>query len=316
MKIFSGTANPELAREICKDLGIKLGKCKIKKFANDNILVKIEENVREKDVFVIQPSCVPVNEGLVELLIIIDALKHASARRVTAVLPYYPYVRSDKKDQPRISITARLVADLLEAAGTDRLLTMNLHSPQIQGFFRIPTDHLLAAPILIKHFKKKKIGNAVVVSPDAGSAKLAESYARKLRLPLAIMDKRRLGDTDKVTIINIVGDVKGKKAIVFDDEIATGGSLIETAKTLVKHGATEVCACAVHGVLCGNAVKKLSESIIKEVVVTNTVRIGKEKMFPKLSVLSVAKLFASAIERIHGGKSVSDLFSNHLEFAK
>jgi len=316
MKIFSGTANPELAREICKHLGIKLGKCKIKKFANDNLLVKIEENVREKDVFVIQPSCVPVNEGLVELLILIDALKHASARRVTAVLPYYPYVRSDKKDQPRISITARLVADLLEAAGTDRLLTMNLHSPQIQGFFRIPTDHLLAAPILIRHFQKKKISNAVVVSPDAGSAKLAESYARKLRLPLAIMDKRRLGNTDKVTIINIVGEVKGKKAIVFDDEIATGGSLIETAKALVKHGATEVCACAVHGVLCGNAVKKLSESIIKEVVVTNTVRIDKEKMFPKLSILSVAKLFASAIERIHRGKSVSDLFSNHLEFAK
>jgi len=316
MKIFSGTANPELAREICKRLSIKQGKCQIKKFANDNILVKIEENVREKDVFIIQPSCFPVNEGLVELLIMIDALKHASARRVTAVLPYYPYVRSDKKDQPRISITARLIADLLEAAGADRVLTMNLHSPQIQGFFRIPTDNLLAAPIIISHFKKKKIENGIVVSPDAGSAKLAESYARKLGFPLAIMDKRRLGDTDRVTVLNIVGDVKGKRAIVFDDEIATGGSLIETAQTLIKHGVKEICACAVHGVLCGDAITNLQESIIKEVVVTNTVRIGKEKMFPKLSVLSVADLFAKAIERIHKGQSVSTLFSNHLEFAK
>ena len=316
MKIFSGTANPELAREICKHINIKLGKCEIKKFANDNIIIRIKENVREKDVFVIQPSCYPVNEGLVELLIMIDALKHASARRVTAVLPYFPYVRSDKKDQPRISITARLIADLLEAAGADRVLTMNLHSPQIQGFFRIPTDHLLAAPILISHFKKKKLGKAVVVSPDAGSAKLAESYARKLSLPLAIMDKRRLGNTDKVSIINIVGNVKGKRAIVFDDEIATGVSLIETANALARHGAKDVYACAVHGVLCGNAVSDLTKSDIKEIVVANTVRIGKEKMFPKLTVLSVAKLFAKAIERIHMGQSVSDLFSSHLEFAK
>ena len=315
MKIFSGTANPELAREICKCLAVKPGKCQIKKFANDNILVKIEENVREKDVFVIQPSCFPVNEGLVELLIMIDALKHASARRVTAVLPYYPYVRSDKKDQPRVSITARLVADLIEAAGADRILTMNLHSPQIQGFFRIPTDHLLAAPILIGHFKKKKIENGVVVSPDAGSAKLAESYARKLSFPLAIMDKRRLGNTDKVSILNIVGDVKGKRAIVFDDEIATGGSLVETAQTLVEHGVKEVYASAVHGVLCGEAKENLENSIIKEIVVTNTVRIGKEKLFPKLTVLSVADLFAKAMERIHKGQSVSTLFSNHQEFA-
>jgi ribose-phosphate pyrophosphokinase len=315
MKIFSGTANPKLAREICKHLDVKQGKCQITKFANDNLLVKIEENVREKDVFVIQPSCFPVNEGLVELLIMIDALKHASARRVTAVLPYYPYVRSDKKDQPRISITARLIADLIEAAGADRILTMNLHSPQIQGFFRIPTDHLLAAPILIKHFKKKKIENGIVVSPDAGSAKLAESYARKLGFPLAIVDKRRLGNTDKVAVLNIVGDVRGKSAIIFDDEIATGGSLIETAQTLAEHGAKEVYASAVHGVLCGDAIADLKKSNIKEIVVTNTVSIGKEKMFPKLTVLSVAELFASAIDRIHRGKSVSTLFSNHQEFA-
>ncbi len=232
MKVFSGLSNRPLAEEICSYMDIPLGKVEIIEFKNENLFVRIGENVRECDVFIIQTSTSPVNTRIMELLLMIDAMKHASAARVTAVLPYFPYVRSDKKDQPRISIAARLMVDLIEAAGADRVLTMNLHSFQIQGFFRIPTDHLLATPVLVDYFKNTDISNSVVVAPDAGSAKRAEKYARLLNLPLAIVDKRRIGNKDTAVVKHIIGDVKGKRAIIFDDEISTGGSLINTAETL------------------------------------------------------------------------------------
>jgi ribose-phosphate pyrophosphokinase len=308
LKVFSGSAHPELAREICDRLGIPVGELAIHKFANDNIKVKIEENVRNADVFVIQPSAVPVNEGFVELLIIIDAIKHASANRITAVVPYYPYARSDKKDEPRISITARLVADLLETAGADRILTMDLHSPQIQGFCRIPADQLIALPIMCDYFARKLEDDYVVVAADAGGVKNSARYASRLQLPLAIIDKRRFGDNDKAAVLNIVGDVKGKKAIIFDDEISTGGTLVEAADELLCFGATQVTAGIVHPVMVGDAIKRVAKSNLKELVVTNTLPVPPEKKLDKITVLSVASLFAEAIKRIHDGESVSALF--------
>ncbi len=312
MKIFCGRSNPNLAKEICSYLGVELGRCIIQKFRNDNTFVRIEDNVRGKDIFVIQTGAMPVNDYLVELLIMIDALKHASASRVTAILPYYPYARSDKKDQPRISITARLVADLLETAGADRVLTMNLHSPQIQGFFRIPVDHLIASPIICDYLSNNGIENCTVVAPDAGSAKRVENYALTLGLPMAVLDKRRDPLNDTVEVLNIIGDVKGKDAIVLDDEIATGGSMIETAKALIDNGAKDIRAGAVHAVLCGNAPKELQKSPYRQVIVTNTLPVEDAKNFKKLEVLSVAQLFGEAIKRIHEGKSVSELFRKHM----
>ncbi|RJP14517.1 MAG: ribose-phosphate pyrophosphokinase [Candidatus Abyssobacteria bacterium SURF_5] len=308
LKIFSGSAHPELAREICNIIEMPLGQMTIHKFSNDNIKVKIEENVRNADVFVVQPSTIPVNEGLVELLIIIDAIKHASASRITAVLPYYPYARSDKKDEPRISITARLVADLLETAGANRILTMDLHSPQIQGFCRIPADQLIALPILCDYFAGKMQNNYVVVAADAGGVKNSAGYAARLQQPLAIIDKRRFADDEKASVLNIVGDVRGKKAIIFDDEISTGGTLVEAVEELLAFGATEVSAGIVHPVLVGNAIKKLAGSKLKELVVTNTLPVPPEKKLDNITVLSVAPLFAEAIRRIHDGESVSALF--------
>jgi len=308
MKVFAGSSNPGLAAEIAEHLGQPLGKCEIVKFTNENIKVRILENARGKDVFVIQTAAPPVNENLMELLIFIDALKHASADRITAVLPYYPYARSDKKDEPRISITARLVADLLQTAGANRVLTMNLHSPQIMGFFRIPVDQLLATDLFAQHFKKADLSNAVVVAPDAGSAKRADMYAFALRTPLAILDKRRYADNDQAEVLHIIGDVEGKRALIFDDEIATGGSVIEAAEALFARGVVEVSVGAVHGVLCGNAAARIKASSIKEVVVSNTLPVSKEKRDGKIKVLSVANLFADAIVRIHDGESVSALF--------
>jgi len=308
LKIFSGNANLPLAKRICRHAGVELGKCEILKFSNDNIKVRVLESVRGKDVFVIQPSCVPVNEGLMELLIMIDAIKHASAARITAVVPYYPYVRSDKKDEPRISITARLVADLLATAGADRAMTMNLHSPQIQGFFRIQVDHLLAGRILCDFFCKEDIENSVVVAPDAGSAKHAGQYAIRLGLPLAILDKRRSDDSETPEIQHVIGNVEGKRAIIFDDEIASGGSIIEVVDALESLGVEEITSCCVHGVLSGNAVERIQKSSLKRLVVTDTVYIGPGKMNPKLSVVSVAELFATAILHTHRGESISDLY--------
>ncbi len=314
LKVFSGNASKSLVREICHKLDIEPGKAEIVEFANENLFVKVQENVRECDVFVVQTSCSPVNTRLMELLLMIDALKHASAHRVTAVLPYFPYVRSDKKDQPRISIAARLMADLLEAAGADRILTMNLHSFQIQGFFRVPTDHLLATPILVDYWNKQDLTDCVVVAPDAGSAKRGENIARHLQLPLAIVDKRRTGNQDDSVVQHMIGEVKGKRTIIVDDEISTGGSLINTVEALEAHGAVEISAGAVHPVLVGKAIERIKASSLKEVVVTNTIPVEGEKRTDKIKVLSVAEMFAKAIRRIHNGESVSVLFSPFEDF--
>ncbi len=308
LKIFSGNANLPLAKAICQNARVELGNCDIIKFSNDNIKVSYNESVRGKDVFIIQPSCIPVNEGIMELLIMIDAVKHASAARVTAVLPYFPYVRSDKKDEPRISITARLMADLLETAGADRVMTMNLHSAQIQGFFRIPCDHLLAGRLLCQSCEKEGLENSVVVAPDAGSAKHAGRYAIRLGVPLAILDKRRKNDDESPTIENVIGDVKGKKALIFDDEVASGGSLIEVALALEEFGVQEINAYCVHGVLSGKAIDRIQNSSIKKLYVTDTVHIPPEKRIDKLKVVSVASLIANAIMYTNKGLSISDLY--------
>lgn len=309
LKVFAGLSNRPLAQEICGHLDIPLGEVEIIEFKNENLFVKIGENVRECDVFVIQTSASPVNTRLIEMLLMIDALKHASAARITAVIPYFPYVRSDKKDQPRISIGARLIVDMIEAAGADRVLTMNLHSFQIQGFFRIPSDHLLATPVLIDYFRKTDLADTVVVAPDAGSAKRAEKYAMLLELPLAIVDKRRIGNQDQAVAKHIIGDVEGKRALIFDDEISTGGSLVNTAEILAEQGVTDIRAGVIHPVLCGDAIKRIQSSNISEVVVTNSIPVEGEKAIDKIKVLSVGKMIAKAISRIHNGESVSVLFS-------
>ncbi|MDR2694429.1 MAG: ribose-phosphate pyrophosphokinase [Chitinispirillales bacterium] len=311
LKILSGNANIPLAKAICQYAGVKLGECEIVKFSNENLKVKICDSVRGQDVFIVQPSCPPVNEGIIELLIMIDAAKHASAGRITAVVPYFPYVRSDKKDEPRISITARLMADLLQTAGADRVMTMNLHSPQIAGFFRIPVDHLLAGRILCEHFKKCGTENTVVVAPDAGSAKRAGAYAVRLGLPLAILDKRRHDDTESPAIQNVIGDVKGKRALIFDDEIATGGSILEVVKALDNLGVTEISACCVHAVLSANAPERLRNSSLNQFVVTDSVFIPEEKKFDKMTVISVAEMFAKAIMYTNRGTSISGLYNGY-----
>ena len=313
IKIFSGSANVPLAEKICKSLKMKLGKSSIAKFSNDNIKVRILESVRGKDVYVIQSSSIPVNDGIMEMLIMIDAIKHAKADRITAILPYYPYVRSDKKDEPRISITARLIADLLETAGADQVVTMNLHSPQIAGFFRIPVDHLLAGKVICDYFVAQGLDKSkhVVVAPDAGSAKRAGVYAERLGLPLAILDKRRRDDSESPTINNVIGEVKGRHVLIFDDEIASGGSILEVVKALEMLNVKSIQACAVHAVLSGTAVEKLRKSSLTRLVVTDTVYIPPEKKFPQLTILSVADVFAKAIMSTNKGTSISGLFDNY-----
>ncbi|MEY4575903.1 MAG: hypothetical protein RL701_606 [Pseudomonadota bacterium] len=311
LKVFSGSAHPALARAICEHLGVRLGASKLVRFSNENLKVRIEENVREADVFVVQPSCPPVNEGLMELLIMIDALRSASAARITAVTPYYPYARSDKKDEPRISITARLVADLLKAAGADRVIAVDLHSPQVQGFFSMPSDHLTARTILVEHFRRRDdLENHVVVAPDAGEVKDAAGMAKRLGVPLAMVDKRRFGDDEKARAVHLVGDVRGKRALIVDDEIATGGTVIESAEFVLREGALDVTVAVVHPVFSGAAVPRLrAATAIREVVVTDTIPLPPEKQDPKFTVLSVASLIADAISRIHDGRSVSELFA-------
>lgn len=307
LKIMSGSSNPQLAKEICEYLDIPTGRVSIQRAANDNIKVKIQENVREDDVFVVQTSCSPVNDHLLELLLIIDALRYSSARRITAVLPYYPYVRSDKKDEPRISITARLVADLLEKAGADRILTMTLHSPQIAAFSRIPVDQLWATRLICDHFRGKDLSNAVVVSPDVGSADEASVYAHNLDLPLAIMDKRRYADDEKPSIQNIIGDIDGRDALLFDDEVLTGGSMMEAIKLLKQHGARRILAGCTHGVFSGSALERIDESPVERFVSTNTIPLPDGKPTGKIEVISVARLIGDAIKAIHHGESVSRL---------
>jgi len=309
LKIFTGSAHPALAAAIAAHMGLPLGRSRTHRFSNENLKVKIEENVREQDVFVVQPSCPPVSEGILELLIMIDALRSASARRITAVMPYFPYARSDKKDEPRISITARLMADLIETAGADRALTMDLHSPQVQGFFRIPADQLSAIPLLVEHLGKSDLTNAVVVAPDAGEAKDAARFAKRLHIPLAIIDKRRFGDDEKPRAIHLVGDVRGKRAIIIDDEIATGGTIAEAVAFVRSEGATHVTVAAVHPVLSGNAPARLAAAAVDDYVFTDSIPIPPERRDPRTTVISVASLLAEAIMRIHDGRSVSELFA-------
>jgi ribose-phosphate pyrophosphokinase len=298
-----------LAQEIADRLYLPLGDVTINKFSNENIKVKINESVRGKDIFVVQTSCPPVNDNIMELLIMLHALKGASAGRVTAVIPYFPYVRSDKKDEPRISITAKLMADLLTAGGADRVLTMDLHAAQIQGFFDMPADQLLALPILCRYFEMKGMENLVVVAGDVGRAKLNRKYAERLNSPLAILDKRRESDDEKAEVVSVIGEVDGKNAVMFDDEILTGGSLMELVRALKEKGANQIYAGITHGILAGQAVDLIEESPVEELVVTNTVPVSPEKRKGKIKVLSVAELFAEAIKRIHHSESVSSLFS-------
>jgi ribose-phosphate pyrophosphokinase len=308
LKIFSGSANPGLAQSICDTLGTGLSRLVVSRFSNDNLFVQIRENVREKDVFVVQPFITPVGDTILELFIILDALRSASARRITAVIPYFSYARSDKKDAPRISITGRLMADLIKTAGASRVLTMDLHSDAVHGFFSIPVDHLTAIPYFVDHFRERlDLSNTVVVATDAGGAKRAGRFAKRIGLPIAIIDKRRVADTEVVQGL-VVGDVKGRDAIIFEDEVSTGGTLAASVKTLAAAGVKRIHVGATHGVLCGPAVKRLVDSPIESVIVTDTVHVPVEKQGRKIHTLSVAPLFAEAIRRIHTGESVGALF--------
>jgi len=308
LKVFTGNGHPELAQSVCEYLDIPLGQAEVFKFANDNTFVQIRENIRQRDVFIIQPTCYPVNDNLMELLIMIDAFKRASAGRITAVVPYYGYGRTDKKDQPRVPITARLVADLLTAAGADRLLTVDMHAGQIQGFFNIPVDELTTLPLMGQHFADKELQDLVVVAVDIGISKKARDMAERLGAPLAIIEKRRTGNDDKNETMNVIGDVEGKIALTFDDEIDTGGTIVNAAKALSEQGVKEVYACVTHPVLSRNAAGLMANSEFKEVVVTDTIPISAEKRNGKFTVLSVAPLLGEAIYRIHKGQSVGDLF--------
>jgi ribose-phosphate pyrophosphokinase len=309
IKLIAGTSHPALAQEISDSVGVPLCTTNILRFGNENILFQCEENVREADVFVIQTSCPPVSDGIIELLIMIDALKHASAARITAVLPYFPYARSDKKDRPRISITARLMADLLETAGADRVLTMNLHSPQVQGFFRIPVDQLNATPIVCNHLRATTdLRDSVLVASDVSEAKDLGEYANRLQLPMAIVDKRRVDDSESPRAVALIGEVENRDALIIDDEIASGGPMMEAARFLRAHGARRVEAAAVHPVLSGRAYERLAESPIERLVVTNTIPLREAQSGARIEVVSVAPLFAEAIRAIHNGDSVSRLF--------
>lgn len=308
LSVFTGNTHPQLAQAVCDYLGIPLGAAEVFEFSNENIFVKILENVRHHDVFIIQPTCVPVNRGIMELLIMIDAVKRASAGRITAVIPYYGYGRSDKKDQPRVPITARLIADLLTVAGANRVLTTDLHAQQIQGFFNIPVDELTAMTLISRYFREKRLDNLVVVAPDVGKAKDARNIAARLGAPVAIVEKRRLGNADKTEAVTIIGDVAGRRALLFDDEIDTAGTITEAVRILEAHGVTEVYAACTHPLFSGPAVRRLAESSVREVVVTDTVPLPPEKRLPKLTVLSVAPLLGEAIRRIHTGQSVGELF--------
>ena len=308
LKVFTGNAHPALAQAITEYLGMPLGGSEVFEFSNENIFVRILDNVRQRDTFVVQPLCCPVNKSLVELLIMIDALKRASAERITAVVPYYGYGRTDKKDQPRVPITARLIADLITVAGANRLLTVDLHAAQIQGFFNIPVDELTALYLLSDYFQKKDIDDLVVVATDIGISKRARDLATKLNAPLAIMEKRRIGNADRTETLNIIGDVKGKVAITMDDEIDTAGSLVDTVTTLLERGATKVYSCCTHPIFSGPAIQRIASSPVQEVVVTDTVPVANDKKLDKITILPIAPLLGEAIHRIHSGQSVGAMF--------
>jgi len=306
--IFSGNAHPELAKNICKYLKVKLSDALVTRFSEGEIRVKINENVRGKDVFVVQPTCPPPNDNLMELLIMIDALKRASSQRITAVIPYFAYARQDRKDQPRVPITAKLVANLLTIAGANRILTMDLHAGQIQGFFDIPVDHLFAVGVFIDYFSKLKLNDLVVVSPDVGGIKMARAYAKRLSAGLAIIDKRRVSP-EKAEAMHIMGEVEGRDVIIVDDLIATGSSLIEAVEALKKAKARSIRAAISHGVLSGPAIERVNDcKNLQELLITDSIPMPDHKKNPKIKVLSVADLLGEAIKRIHNEESVSSLF--------
>ncbi|MBI3625012.1 MAG: ribose-phosphate pyrophosphokinase [Candidatus Rokubacteria bacterium] len=307
LKLLTGNANRPLAEEIARDLRLPLADAEISRFSDGEVFVQINENVRGADVFVIQPTCPPVNDNLMELLVMIDALKRASARRITAVLSYYGYARQDRKVQPRVPITAKLVADLITAAGCQRVLALDLHAGQIQGFFDIPVDHLFAAPVMIDYLGKKDLTDPVVVAPDAGGVERARAIAKRIRAGLAIIDKRREG-TNVSVFMHLIGDVKGRDVVIIDDMIDTGGTLIQAVEALKREGARRILACSVHAVLSGPAMARIEGSPLEEVAVTNSIPLGPEKRIKKIAVLNVAPLLAEAIRRIHDEESVSTLF--------
>jgi ribose-phosphate pyrophosphokinase len=307
-KIFSGTANDALAKEVCEKLGLPLGQTRIDKFSDGETYVQILENVRGGDVFLIQPTCDPVNEHLLQLLLLIDALKRASARRITVVVPYFGYARQDRKDRPRVPISSKLVADLLTTAGADRALVVDLHAPQIQGFFNIPVDHLFASPVLVGHFKELNLPDLTVVSPDAGGVERARFFAKKMDAALAIVDKRRV-EMNVAEVMNVIGEVNDRTCVILDDIIDTAGTLVKTSQALLDAGARQVYACATHPVLSGPAIERISQSGLVKVVVTNTIPLTEAgRNEPKIRQLSIAGLIASAIQSIHEETSVSRLF--------
>jgi ribose-phosphate pyrophosphokinase len=307
MAVFSGNANRPLTEEICAYLGISMGAIDLTIFSDGEIYCQIMENVRGKDVFIVQPTCSPVNKNLIELLIVIDAFKRSSARRITAVIPYYGYARQDRKDKPRVPISSKLVADLLTAAGANRVLSMDLHAGQIQGFFNIPVDHLYAAPVLIDYLKNLNIPDLVVVSPDAGGVERARAFAKRLEVGLAIVDKRRIGP-NVAEVLHLIGDVNGKNVIICDDIIDTAGTLVNTVMALKEKGAEQIFASATHGVLSGPAINRLREAPLKKIIVTNTIPMSESKKLPNMVVLSVAGLLGEAIRSVYEETSVSNLF--------
>ncbi len=309
LKIFSGTANPDLAKKICEFLKVPLGDLMVSRFSEGEIRIKINEDVRGRDIFIVQPTCPPVNDNVIELLIMIDAFRRASARRITAVLPYYGYARQDRKDQPRVPITAKLMANIITTAGADRVLSMDLHAQQIQGFFDIPVDHLYALPVIVNYVRQKNLKDLMVVSPDVGGIKMARAFAKALGTDLAVVDKRRWGPNE-VEVMNLIGEVKGRSVLIPDDMISTGGSMVQAVGAILKAGATEVYACCSHGILSGNAVQNLQNSPLKEVIITDSIPLPPEKRVPKITVLPVGPLLGDAIMRIHNEQSISSLFEN------
>ncbi len=313
LKVFSGNSHPKLANDICDYLDVPLGQCDVFKFSNDNTFVSFKENIRERDVFLVQSFCSPVNDHIMELLVMIDAAKRASAGRITAVIPHYSYGRSDKKDQPRVPITARLVANLLTVAGADRVLTVDLHAGQIQGFFNIPVDELTAVQLLASHFTENGRSVQVASATDAGDVKRTRDTGRYLNIPISIVEKHRIGNQDKVEALSLIGDVKGKTALIVDDEIGTGGTVVATASALKKNGANEIFCAVTHPVLSGEASNLLENSDISEILVTDTLPIPDSKLVSKIQVLSVASMLGEAIHRIHSGLSVGAMFEGSQE---
>jgi ribose-phosphate pyrophosphokinase len=310
LSIFTGNAHPALAQAICSFLELPLGRAEVFEFSNENIFVKINQVVREHDVFVIQPFATPVNRSIMELLIMLDALKRASAGRITAVIPYFAYARTDKKDQPRVPITARLLADMITVAGANRVLTMDLHAGQVQGFFSIPVDELTAAHQLVRHVRHKRLRDLVLVSADIGFAKRARNFAEMMDAPLAIIEKRRVGNAGASETLSVIGEVRDRVALIVDDEVDRGGSLTGATKALEAEGVREVYAAVVHGVLSGPAVSRINESSLKELVLTDTLPLHPEKQSEKIVQLSIAPLFAEAIRRIHTGTSVGSIYGD------